>query len=124
MTEEMPLTALHLLILTPESILFEGPVEWAEIPLVDGWIGIGPNHAPLVAALGQGEVRFAQKGEQREIPIAGGILRISQEICAVLTGSLADETAEQAKAPEALASHLEDALYEVLTPEEIEALQE
>ncbi len=125
MTDEFSLpTELRLLILTPENILFEGFVEWAEVPLADGWIGIGPGHAPLVAALGQGDVRFAHRGERGEIPVAGGILRIDQEVCAVLSGGLAEEAEAQAEAQEALAERLEEALYEVFAPEEVEALEQ
>lgn len=105
-------TFLQLVILTPEQILFEGPVDWAEIPLVDGWIGIGPGHAPLIAALGQGEVRFTQGAERRELAIAGGILHIDQMVCAVLTGSIAREDAEPSV--DALAERLEEALEDVL----------
>jgi F-type H+-transporting ATPase subunit epsilon len=49
---------IHLEIVTPEKQLFSGPVDSVTVPSNVGYLGILPGHAPLLAELGIGEVRF------------------------------------------------------------------
>lgn len=113
---------LSLLITSPGDLFFEGQARWAQVPLRDGLIGIWPGHAPLVGALGAGEVEFAVDGEIRRVPVQTGILKVDRERCVVLVGAQS-AAAAQALAPDALAGELEAGLSEVLTEEELERLQ-
>jgi F-type H+-transporting ATPase subunit epsilon len=116
--------AVHLRIITPEGILYEGDADWVDVPLEDGWIGVWPGHSPLVGAVARGAVRFAIGGELREIAVGDGVLRVDEERCSVLVGALGDEQATPAEdRQDQVAASLEDALYDVMSPEEIEELQ-
>lgn len=85
---------LHLLVLTPEDVLFEGDVLWAQVPLVDGLTGIWPGHAPLVGRIDRGSVEYATAEGTEAVAVAGGVLRVDEERCIVLVGALAREGAD------------------------------
>jgi len=118
------LSEVQLRIITPEGVLYEGAVDWVEAPLDDGLIGIWPGHAPLVGAVAHGRVRFAVSGEEREMSVGGGVLRVDEERCSILVGALGAEAPAEEERQDEIAARLEQALYDAMTPEEIEELQQ
>jgi F-type H+-transporting ATPase subunit epsilon len=79
---------MNLVILTPDKELFHGKVTSVNVPGVEGRFGILKGHAPIVAALGKGEVRFQlTKGEKRAIQIEQGFIEVLRdEISLLVTG--------------------------------------
>jgi F-type H+-transporting ATPase subunit epsilon len=56
------------------------------IPLFDGEKGIGPNHAPLIARLGCGELRLKRAGgETVRLYIDGGFVQVADNVVSLLT---------------------------------------
>ena len=49
---------LHLEIVTPERLAYEGDVDAVVCPGIEGELGILPHHAPLLTTLGFGELRI------------------------------------------------------------------
>ena len=49
---------IHLEIVTPERQLFSGPVEEVTVPSTQGYLGILPGHAALLAELGIGNISY------------------------------------------------------------------
>jgi F-type H+-transporting ATPase subunit epsilon len=49
---------IHLVIVTPERQLFNGLVDQVDVPSSQGELGILPGHAPLLAELGIGNIRY------------------------------------------------------------------
>jgi len=125
MTEPTPaVDYVNLYILTPEEVLYEGQVLWVEVPLEDGLLGVWPGHAPLVAALGEGVVRYDTGEGVREMAVRRGVLRIGIERCAILLSAWGQQALpEQQGDKEELAADLEKALFETLSEQEIEELQ-
>lgn len=118
-------TEVHLRVITPEGVLYEGAVQWVEAPLEDGLIGIWPGHAPLVGAVARGPVRFAVGGEVRELAVGEGVLRVDDQSCSILVGALGDADAKtEDEEQDRVAARLEQALYDTLSSEEIEELQQ
>jgi F-type H+-transporting ATPase subunit epsilon len=115
---------LQLVILTPDRVLFRGPVQWVQVPLEDGLLGVWPGHAPLIGALGHGTATYDTGDGTQESEIGGGLLRIAGERCSLLTVAAEQETAEEKDADARLAAALEAALEEHLTEQELAALQE
>jgi F-type H+-transporting ATPase subunit epsilon len=77
-------------IVTPEKILFKDEVEFMVAPAVDGEIGVMRNHAPLVAALKIGVLRYRDsKGSEKRVAVSGGFMEIIDN-----TGRILAETAE------------------------------
>lgn len=80
---------LHLVVLTPEEVLYEGDVLWAQVPLVDGLMGVWPGHAPIVGRIDQGTVEYATPAGIETVAVTGGVLRVDEGRCTVLVGALA-----------------------------------
>ena len=68
---------LECVVATPEGPIFDGQVRSVVVPAFDGELGIFPLHAPLVAALGCGELRLdtASDGKQSYY-LAGGFVQV------------------------------------------------
>ena len=68
---------MHLVILTPDKELFHGKVKSVNVPAIDGRFEVLNNHAPIVAALGKGEVRYQlTKGEKKSLQIENGYIEV------------------------------------------------
>jgi F-type H+-transporting ATPase subunit epsilon len=73
-------------LVTPEAQLLDEQVTYASIPAWDGLMGIAPQHAPLVARLGDGVLRvdFA-KGGSRVFFVGGGFAQVRDNRLTLLT---------------------------------------
>lgn len=71
---------LQLKIVSPEKILFEGNVQFVKFPGTEGEFSLLPNHAPLVASLGKGEIAYEieRGGASTKIAIQGGFIEVSK----------------------------------------------
>jgi F-type H+-transporting ATPase subunit epsilon len=94
---------LHLEIVTPERQLFSGPVDEVTVPSSQGYLGILPGHAPLLAELGIGDIRYKIGDRTEYVFCSWGFLEVLPERVVVLaqTAEPASEIdlnrAEQAK---------------------------
>lgn len=52
-------------------------VDQVDIPGTEGWIGILPNHSPLMTALAPGMVRIRTGSDEQRIFVRGGFAEIS-----------------------------------------------
>ena len=74
----MPDTFL-LEVATPEQSLVKEQVSEAQIPAANGYLGVLPDHAPLAAELGAGELSYQVEGRRRSLTVDGGWVEISGE---------------------------------------------
>jgi F-type H+-transporting ATPase subunit epsilon len=73
-------------IATPERLLAREKAIRAQIPAADGYIGVLPDHAPLLSELGIGVMTFTTPGDHRfSLAIRGGFLEIHNNVVRVLT---------------------------------------
>jgi F-type H+-transporting ATPase subunit epsilon len=79
---------MNLIILTPDKELFHGKVKSVNVPAIDGRFEVLNGHAPIVAALGKGEVRYTlSKGEKRSIRIEQGFIEVLRnEVSLLVSG--------------------------------------
>lgn len=68
---------LHLHIISPERTLFEGPVEAVSLPGVMGRFTILPHHAPIVSALGRGELAYRTGNRTEVVAVASGFAEMN-----------------------------------------------
>jgi F-type H+-transporting ATPase subunit epsilon len=108
---------------TPEDVVYDGKVRWVQVPLKDGLIGIWPGHAPLIAAIAKGNVQYDTGESVESLSIEKGILRITQDRCAILVGSLPSQSVVSSNRTGALVADLEGALFESLPQDQIQELQ-
>lgn len=79
----MPAT-FQLEIATPDRLLVSEQVTEAQIPALNGYIGVLPEHAPLVSALGTGVLSFTLDGQRRSMAISGGFVEVLSDHVRVL----------------------------------------
>lgn len=108
-------------VVTPERRALEQPVDFVALPLYDGEIGIGRDHAPLIGRLGFGEMRLRQGSHISRYYVDGGFVQVADNQVTVLTaGVVPVEELEEASARE----QLEQALNLPFATPEQEQLRE
>ena len=70
---------MTLEIVTPEACLYTGRAVWVSFPGSEGRFEVWPGHAPLIAALKGGEIRYKANGNDRKWIIAGGFAEIRDD---------------------------------------------
>jgi F-type H+-transporting ATPase subunit epsilon len=71
--------------LTPEKKLLSGEVQGVQLPGIDGLFEVLDKHAPLVSALGVGQVKVLKKGLAPEMyAIQGGFVEVINNKATVL----------------------------------------
>lgn len=77
--------SFQLEVATPEKLLVQEPVREAQIPALEGMIGVLPDHAALLSLLGTGQLSFQMNsGERHTIFISGGWIQILNNHARVL----------------------------------------
>jgi F-type H+-transporting ATPase subunit epsilon len=67
---------LDLEVATPERQLVHEPATEVQIPAKNGYLGILPGHAPLLAELGTGYLSYSAGGKKRYLSIQGGFVEV------------------------------------------------
>ncbi|HBV86726.1 MAG TPA: F0F1 ATP synthase subunit epsilon [Desulfosporosinus sp.] len=73
-----------LRIVSPEGNLLKEDVEFVVLPGGMGELGILPNHAPLIAGLDVGVIRYTRSGSTKHAAIAGGFVEVVDNQAIVL----------------------------------------
>ncbi|MGM0565537.1 MAG: ATP synthase F1 subunit epsilon [Bacteroidota bacterium] len=76
---------MNVEIITPDTNIFNGEASLIQLPGVDGLFEILHNHAPMIAALGEGKVKIKKEsGETEYFDIDGGVLEVKENKVLVL----------------------------------------
>lgn len=124
--------SLTLRIITPDSIVLDTPASSVRVPALDGSMGVLPRHAPMVAALGAGELLYESGGQRTSMFVAGGFAEVRNDTVRVVSQaseppseidvSRAEKAAERAR--ERLRTrHLDDGSTELDVPRAEAALR-
>ena len=84
---------LTLEVVTPERLLVREQVTAVQVPAKNGYLGILPGHAPLLAELGTGFLNFEAAGRRWYLAVHGGFLEVLSDRVRVL--ATAAERAEE-----------------------------
>lgn len=85
----------QLSVLTPDRTVFEGPVEYVEVPGTEGYMGVLAHHAPLVSGLARGRLTLRHPGGREEtLGVAGGFFEVSHNRATVLADDVTGELAQ------------------------------
>ncbi len=81
---------LHLVVVTPEHTLFDGVIDWVELPGESGRFQVLVNHAALISSLCKGnvvlqpkETHSQGKRETQTISIENGFVEIKDNLVSV-----------------------------------------
>jgi F-type H+-transporting ATPase subunit epsilon len=66
----------QLEVATPERLLVREQVSEVQVPAANGYLGILPEHAALLAPLGTGVLSYVVSGHRRSMAIANGYLEV------------------------------------------------
>jgi F-type H+-transporting ATPase subunit epsilon len=75
---------LKVSVISPEAVLFEGEADSVVAPAYDGEVGILTGHAPLMALLGEGQLRLGS-GSGRRFNVSGGFMQVLNDVVRVVT---------------------------------------
>jgi ATP synthase F1 epsilon subunit len=103
------MATLKLEIITPDTKVFEGDVEFVELPGAEGDMGVFPQHEALVTELNAGELRYTQKGKVEILAIGEGFAEITGTSVAILTDGAVNEKEIDEKAAEVAVKRAEAA---------------
>ena len=106
--------SLHCVITSPEGLIFDGKARFVVVPALDGELGILPRHAPLIAALGFGDLRIDLAGAEGGAPPTGPDGKVHYFVEGGFVQVLADEVTVLATRAEHLDSLLRAAEEERL----------
>ena len=85
---------LRFELVTPQGIVYaDDEVDMVVAPGADGELGVLPNHTPLLAALGIGELRVRKGAEEESFAVHGGYLEVSGNK-AIVMASVAEPATE------------------------------
>lgn len=71
---------LHLIVVSPESTVFDGKVGIVTLPGESGSFSVLHDHAPLISALTKGEIRYKEDGLEKSVGISGGFVEVKDNI--------------------------------------------
>jgi F-type H+-transporting ATPase subunit epsilon len=94
---------LTLELATPTKLAVSAMVDEVVIPGSQGYFGVLPGHAPLLATLGIGELTYRVGRDERHVAIAGGFAEVRNDKVIILADAAESpeeidrERAERAK---------------------------
>lgn len=81
---------LHLVIVSPEKTVFDGPVKWVDFPGESGRFQVLVNHAAIISSLVGGEIKyqcgeaqFRVKRDVQTLEIKGGFVEVKKNLISV-----------------------------------------
>jgi len=79
----------RLQIVTQRGVQFDGPVEALRAPGAEGYFGVRPGHAPMIAQLREGRITVRQNRlESKTYECTGGVAEVTREGVIVLADDL------------------------------------
>lgn len=84
------LDTFQLEIVTPAKLVVKDVAEEAQIPGLNGYLGILPGHAPLITELSVGTITYRSGGAEHTLAVAWGFAEVLQDKVTILA-----ETAER-----------------------------
>ena len=76
--------SFQLEIVTPEKLVVKEAAEEAQIPGLEGYLGILPGHAPLITELGVGVITYRAGGTTKTLSVAWGFAEVLQDKVTIL----------------------------------------
>jgi len=74
----------QLEIVTPEKLVVKDSAEEAQIPGLNGYLGILPGHAPLITELGVGVITYKASGAEHSLSVCWGFAEVLPDKLTIL----------------------------------------
>jgi F-type H+-transporting ATPase subunit epsilon len=95
---------LKLEIITPQAIVFSEQVNMVTLPVLEGQIGVYPQHVRVITQVVPGELIVNKDGEDRFLAVGEGLVEIAADHVAIVTDmAIPSEQIDEARVEEARA---------------------
>ena len=78
---------IHFQVTTADGAVCDEMVNFVSAPIVDGEVGILAGHAPMIASLKEGVVKYKIDDEEHYAAISGGVLSVADNELIILARS-------------------------------------
>ncbi|MDR1957633.1 MAG: ATP synthase F1 subunit epsilon [Planctomycetaceae bacterium] len=78
---------MKCIVVTPDKTVLDVEASFVALPLVDGEIGIGPKHTPIIGRLGYGELRIKSGSDTKAYYVESGFVEVLNDVVTLLTDS-------------------------------------
>jgi F-type H+-transporting ATPase subunit epsilon len=85
--------AMHVIVVTPECALFDGPATSLVAPAFDGLVGVLPRHAPFLSLLGTGRLVLRTSEGESRFQVSGGFIQVVENVVRVVAEKAEPATA-------------------------------
>lgn len=75
---------MELTVISPGGVVLHEKADKVTMPGVAGSFTVLPMHAPIIAALGAGKVRYGMGYAEKEYEISGGIVEVDHDRVRIL----------------------------------------
>lgn len=84
----MAASTFELEVATPEKLVIKATCKEATVPGADGYLGILPQHAPLLSRLASGTITYrTADGREEKLAVHGGYVEVQPDMVRVLADS-------------------------------------
>jgi len=91
----VPAPVFDLSVLTPERSVYQGRVEYVQVPGSEGYLGVLAHHAALVTALAAGRITARLPGgEELGWQVSGGFFEVADNHATVLADEVSGKRGE------------------------------
>ncbi|MDO5627792.1 MAG: F0F1 ATP synthase subunit epsilon [Mobilicoccus sp.] len=81
---------LNVEFVAADGTVWKGEASKIVARAIEGDIGILPRHAPLLAALREGEVRIDGDGGERSFTVDGGLLSVDEDRVTIVSETVSE----------------------------------
>lgn len=74
---------MTLRLISPVSVVFEGPVDSVTLPGALGSFTVLPRHAALISTLVKGHIVYSSNGEDHSVATDGGLVDVLNDVVSV-----------------------------------------
>lgn len=78
------MATFHFDLVTPDKVLFAGPVDQVDVPGAEGDFGVLAGHAPLVAMMKPGVLVVHEGGRKHRLVVMGGFAEVNAQGLTIL----------------------------------------
>jgi F-type H+-transporting ATPase subunit epsilon len=82
---------MNLELITPEKKIFSGEATAVNMPAIDGMVEVLDRHAPMIAALKQGQIKISSKTGNKIIEISGGFAEVLNNNVVILAETATEQ---------------------------------
>ena len=91
------MSTFQLQIVTQEKVAYEGEATSIIVPGELGYFGVLANHAPLLAALGEGKLTVRSDSGTTESHLTGGFIEVQNNQATILADNIEGEIASSSE---------------------------